>query len=103
MIKNKCIISDSLIKKKKNEGREDCCVKYSGIIKKNERMSFVATGMHPEIIRLTEVSQRDKHHMISLTCDILKKNDTMNLFTKQKHTHRKQKNFRLPKGKRGKD
>ena len=71
--------------------------------KKKERMSFVATGMHPEIIRLTEVSQRDKHHMISLTCDILKKNDTMNLFTKQKHTHRKQKNFRLPKGKRGKD
>ena len=39
---------------------------YYSAIKKSEIMSFAATWMDPEIIRLGEVSQRDKYHMISL-------------------------------------
>ena len=52
--------------------KEDVIHIYNEILlsHKKKEMSFVATGMHPEIIRLSEVSQRDKHHMISLTCDI---------------------------------
>ena len=48
-------------------------------------MPFVATWMDSEIIILSEVSQmeKDKYHMISLTCGD-KKMIQMNLFTKQK-------------------
>ena len=44
---------------------------YSAIIK-NEIMTFAATWMDPEIIILSEVSQKekDKYHMISLVCGI---------------------------------
>ena len=58
-------------------------------IKKNERMPFAATWMDLKIIILSEVSQteKDKHHMRSLICGILKKKERKkqgNLFTKQK-------------------
>ena len=41
-------------------------------IKKNEIMPFAAMWMDPEIITLSEVSQKekDKYHMISLICGI---------------------------------
>ena len=41
-------------------------------IKRSEIMTFAATWMDLEIIILSEVSQKekDKHHMISLTCGI---------------------------------
>ena len=48
---------------------------YNGILlshKKNKIMSFAATWMQLEIIILSEVSQKekDKYHIISLTCGI---------------------------------
>ena len=57
--------------------------------KKNEIMPFAATWVDPEMIILSEESQtqKDKYHMIPLICDILNMVQ-MNLFAKQKHTHR---------------
>ena len=45
-------------------------IEYYSAIKKNEIMPFVATWMRPQIIILSEVSQKkkDKYHMISLIC-----------------------------------
>ena len=47
-------------------------MKYYSTIKKNKIMPFAATWMDPEIVILSEVSQtqKDKYHMISLTCGI---------------------------------
>ena len=46
-------------------------------------MPFSATYMHLEI----SISDKDKYHIISHMCN-LKKMIQMNLFTKQKQTHR---------------
>ena len=47
-------------------------VGYYSAIKKNEIMPFAATWVQLEIIILSEVSQKekDKYHMISLTCGV---------------------------------
>ena len=47
-------------------------MEYDSAIKNNEIMPFAATWMQPEIIILTEVSQKekDKYHVISLICGI---------------------------------
>ena len=73
--------------------KEDVVHKYNGILlshKKEGIMPYAATWMDLEIIILSEVSQteKDRYHMISLICGILKKMIQMNLFTKQKQTHR---------------
>ena len=60
---------------------------YNGILlshkKRHEIMPFAATWMDLEVIILSEVSQKekDKYHMISLICGILK-NDTKELIYK---------------------
>ena len=49
--------------------KEDVIYVHSGIlftIKKNEIMLFAATWMQPEIVILSEASQRKKYHMTSL-------------------------------------
>ena len=47
-------------------------LEYYSVMKKDEAMPFAATWMDLEIIRLSEVSQKekDKYHVISLTCGI---------------------------------
>ena len=55
-------------------------------------MPFAATWMQLEIIILSKVSQKekDKYHMISLICRILKIIQ-MNLYIKQEQNHRRRK------------
>ena len=64
-------------------------MEYYSAIKREEIMAFAATWMDLEIIMLSEVSEtvRVQHHMLLLTCGILKK-DTMNFFAKQILNHR---------------
>ena len=63
----KCPSTDECIKKVWHI----CTMEYYSVIK-NKIMPFTATGMDLEIIILSEVSQseKDKYHMISLTCGI---------------------------------
>ena len=66
-------------------------MEYYSAIKKN-KMPFAAIWMDLEIIRLSEVSlrERDKYLMTLLICGTFKKKITvqMNLFPKQKLSHR---------------
>ena len=73
--------------------KEDVAHIYNGILlslKRNEIESFVETWMDLEVVLLSEVSQteKEKHHMISLMCSIRREMIQMNLFIKQKQTHR---------------
>ena len=47
-------------------------MEYYSTIKKNEIMPFAATWTQPEIIILSDISQneKDKCHVITLTCGI---------------------------------
>ena len=64
----KCPLTDEWIKK--------MCytytMEYYSAIKKNNVMPFVAAWMQLEMIILSEISQneKDKYHMMSLTCRI---------------------------------
>ena len=65
---------------------------YYSATQKNKIISSEATWIDLEMIILSEISQteKDKYHMISLTCGI-KKCIQMNLYTKLKQTHRHRK------------
>ena len=47
-------------------------MEYCSAIKKNEIMPFIATWMDPEIVILSEISQKekDKYYTILLICGI---------------------------------
>ena len=60
--------------------------------KKDEMIPLVAAWMQLEIILLSEVSQREKNkYKCDITCTWNLKNNTVNLFTKEKQTHRHKK------------
>ena len=67
-------------------------MEYYPAIKKNAVMPFAATWMDLKIIILSELSQteKDNYHMIFLYAKSKKKKKMiqMNLFTKQRQTHR---------------
>ena len=69
--------------------------------KNNEIMLFAATWMGIEIIILSEVSQTKINIIYHLNVET-KKMIQMNLFTKQKQTHRHRKQTWLQKEKEGK-
>ena len=54
-------------------------MEYYSAIKMNEILLFATMWVDLEIIILIEVSRKDKWHMISLICGILKKSDTNEL------------------------
>ena len=60
---------------------------YYSITKMNEGIPFAAIRLNLEIIILSEVRKKGKYLMIPLLCGILNMTQ-MNLFTKQKQTHR---------------
>ena len=64
----KCPLTDEQIKKM----WYIYTMEYYSAIKKNKTMPFAATWMQLEMIILSEISQKekDKYHMISLTCGI---------------------------------
>ena len=75
-------------------GKEDVVYLYSGILlshKKNETVPFIATRIDPEIIILNEASQTEKDKYVVLIICEIQKMIQMNLFTKQKQTHRHRK------------
>ena len=66
----KCSLTDEWIK----TTRYIYTVEYYSAIRKNKIMPSAAISMNLEIIKLSE-STKDKYHMISYICEILK-NDT---------------------------
>ena len=59
--------------------------------KKNEIMPFAATGMDLEFIPLSEVRQRQISYDTTYIWNLKNKMIQLNLFTKQKQTHRHRK------------
>ena len=64
---------------------------YYSAIEKNEIMLSTVIWMDLEIIIPSEATQKDKYHMIPFINEIFKTMIQMNLFAKQKETHRHRK------------
>ena len=78
-------------------------IKYKMELKKNEIMPFAATWVDLEIIIPSEVSQRkDKYHMISPICRILKNDINELIYKTEINSHRTQTNW-YQRGKGGGD
>ena len=77
-------------------------MEYYSAIKKSKTMPFAATWMDLEIIILSEVSQRETNFIWYHLYVESKKMIQMNLFTKQKQTHKHRKRtYSYQRGKGG--
>ena len=63
-------------------------MEYYSAIKKNQTLPFAATWMNLEIIILSEARERVISYDIAYMWNLKKKMIQINLFTKQKQTHR---------------
>ena len=82
--------------------KENVVPLYNGVLlshEKHEIMPFAATLMDPEMVTLSELSQTERRVSCEITYTWNLKYNSMNLFAKQKPTHRRKKTTRLPKGK----
>ena len=59
---------------------------YYSAIKKNEIMPFVATWMDLDIIALSEVSQKDKYHVILLIYESKNKDTNELIYSTEIHS-----------------
>ena len=66
-------------------------------------MPFVVAWMDSEIVILSEVceTEKDKYHMTSLICGILKKGTNELTYKTETESQMQKTNLRLPKGKAG--
>ena len=76
-------------------------MEYYLAIKKNEIMLFAAAWMDLVIIILSEVGQtkKDKYHMISLLCGLLKNDRNEFIYRTEMDSQTLKTNLGLPKGK----
>ena len=91
-------LSRCQLRKAEREEKKKSPHKYYSAIKKNEIMPLAPTWMDLEIVILSEVSQRKRNIIwYRLYVESKKEMIQMNLFTKQKQTHRlKRRNLWLP-------
>ena len=75
-------------------------VEYYTAMKNNDRMPFVLTWMDLEMIILSKVGQRkkDKCHMLSLRCRILKNDTNDSIYETETDSETLTINLWLPKG-----
>ena len=74
-------------------------MEYYSAIKKNKIILFAVTWMDPEIVVKREVCQTKTNIICYCLYDIYLKTVQMNLFTKQKYSHRCRKQTRISEGK----
>ena len=75
-------------------------IAFYSAIKKDETLLFAAAWKNLEIIILSEVNQtkKDKYHMISLICGILKNNTAELTYETEMDSQIQKTNIWLPKG-----
>lgn len=64
-------------------------------------MTFAVTSMDLETVKLSEVTKKEKYHIISLTYGIYKTGTDKSLYKLEIKSHMLKTNLRLPRGKGG--
>ena len=64
-------------------------------------MTFAVTSMDLETVKLSEVTEKEKYHVISLTYGIYKTGMDKSLYKLEIKSHMFKTNLRLPRGKGG--
>ena len=64
-------------------------------------MTFAVTCVDLEIVKLSEVTEKEKYHIISFTYGIYKISTDKSLYKMEIESHMLKTNIRLPRGKGG--